>query len=184
MQMRIFLSGISCVGKTTIGRRLGELLGVAFFDLDAEIEAFFETSIEQLQNRFHTMHSFRDEAAKALLHLLNRPESRDCVIALPPSGLIGGYLRVIKKADGISVVLIDKPENIFDRIRFYDIDSHPIEIKLTPRDKKYYLSEIRKDITYYRTSYMRADLRVEINGLDPDAAACKIREILDKFDLT
>ena len=37
-----------------------------------------------------TVHSFRNEAAKSLVHLLNRPESRDCLIALPPSGLMGG----------------------------------------------------------------------------------------------
>jgi len=92
--MRIFLTGVSCVGKTTIGKKMGKLLGVRFFDLDNEIESFFETSLERLRNRFLTVHSFRNEAAKALVHLLNRPESRDCLIALPPSGLMGGYLRV------------------------------------------------------------------------------------------
>ena len=125
-QMRIFLTGVSCVGKTTIGKKMGELLGVRFFDLDNEIESFFETSIERLQDRFLTMHSFRNEATKALVHLLKRPESRDCVIALPPSGLMGGYLREIKKANGTTVVVTDKPENILERIRFYDIDSRPI----------------------------------------------------------
>ncbi len=84
------MTGVSCVGKTTIGKKMGELLGVRFFDLDNEIESFFETSIERLQDRFLTIHSFRNEAAKALVHLLNCPESRDCVIALPLSGLMGG----------------------------------------------------------------------------------------------
>jgi len=37
--MRIFLTGIGCVGKTTIGKKMGELLGLRFFDLDYEIEA-------------------------------------------------------------------------------------------------------------------------------------------------
>jgi adenylylsulfate kinase-like enzyme len=32
--MRIFLAGISCVGKTTIGARLAGLLKYRFFDLD------------------------------------------------------------------------------------------------------------------------------------------------------
>ena len=108
--MRIFLTGVSCVGKTTIGKKVGELLDVRFFDLDYEIESFFEISIGRLQNQFLTSHSFRNEAAKALDHLLNRPESRDSVIALPPSGLMGGYLRAIKKAKGITAVITDKPE--------------------------------------------------------------------------
>ncbi|MCK4241461.1 MAG: shikimate kinase, partial [Candidatus Atribacteria bacterium] len=46
--MRIFLTGIACVGKTTIGGKLAVLLGYPFFDLDKEIEDFFETSIERL----------------------------------------------------------------------------------------------------------------------------------------
>jgi shikimate kinase len=180
--MRIFLTGVGCVGKTMIGKKMGELLGVRFFDLDNEIESFFETSIERLQNKFLATHSFRNEAAKALVHLLNRPESQDCVIALPPSGLMGGYLRAIKKANGITAVVTDKPENILERIRFYDIDSRPIEKTLTSKEKKLYLKEIRKDITYFRTSYQRANLRVDISGLDPDQAARKVKEAVEQLD--
>lgn len=180
--MRIFLTGVGCVGKTMIGKKMGELLGVRFFDLDNEVESFFETSIERLQNRFLTIHSYRNEAAKALVHLLNRPESQDCVIALPPSGLMGGYLRAIKKANGITAVVTDKPENILERIRFYDIDSRPIEKTLTSKEKKLYLKEIRKDITYFRTSYQRANLRVDISGLDPDQAARKVKEAVEQLD--
>lgn len=181
--MRIFLTGVGCVGKTAIGKTMAALLGVRFFDLDEEMESFFETSIERLQNRFLTAHSFRNEAAKALVHLLSRPESRDCVIALPPSGLMGGYLRAIKKADGITVVITDKPENILARIRFYDIDSRPIEKKLTPREKKLCLREIREDITYFRTSYRRATLAVDISGLNADQAARKVKEAVEELDV-
>ena len=77
--MRIFLTGVSCVGKTTIGKKLAELLDVKFFDLDDEVEIFFNMSIERLQSKFITIRSFRDEAAKVLVHLLNQPESQDCV---------------------------------------------------------------------------------------------------------
>ena len=180
--MRIFLTGVGCVGKTTIGKKMGRLLGVRFFDLDNEIESFFETSIERLQNRFLTIHSYRDEVAKVLVHLLNRPESRDCVIALPPSGLMGGYLRAVKKANGITAVVTDKPENILKRIRFYDIDSRLIEKKLTPNEKELYLKEIKKDITYFRRSYQRANLQVDISGRDQDQAARKVKEAVEELD--
>ena len=127
--MRIFLTGVSCVGKTTIGKKLAELLDVNFFDLDTEVELFFKTSIEHLQKKFITIHSFRNEAAKALVHLLGQPKSKHSIIALPPSGLMGGYLRVMKKTNGITAVVTDRPENILKRISFYDIDSCPIEKK-------------------------------------------------------
>jgi len=50
--MRIFLTGIGCVGKTTIGSILSSRLGYRFFDLDEEIERFFGISIERLQKKF------------------------------------------------------------------------------------------------------------------------------------
>ncbi len=180
--MRISLTGVSCVGKTTIGRKIAEIIGIKFFDLDQEIERFFDTSIERLQNRFLTIHSFRDEAAKALKNLLSRPDCENCVLALPPSGLMGGYLREIKKVKVITVVINDKPENILKRIRFYDLDSRPIEKKLTSKEKKLYLKEIKKDITYFRKSYQRANLQVDISGFNANQAACKVIEAVKKLD--
>jgi shikimate kinase len=179
--MRIFLTGVSCVGKTEIGEKLAELLDVNFFDLDDEVERFFNTSIERLQNKFLTIRSFRDEAAKALVQLLNLPESQDSFIALPPSGLMGGYLRVIKKTSGITAVITDKPENILKRISFFDIDSRPIKKKLSPREQKLYLREIKKDITYFGKSYHRANLQVDISGLNQEQAALKVKEAVEEF---
>jgi shikimate kinase len=180
--MRVFVTGVSCVGKTTIGRRLADLLGVKFFDLDHEIETFFGTTIERLQKKFITMHSYRQEAAKALVHLLNRPDSRDSVIALPPSGLMGGYLQVVKSSTGIILALNDRPENILQRITFYDVDSKPIEKKLTANEKRLYLREIKKDITYFRKTYERADSHVDISGLTVEQAAGKMKEVLESID--
>ena len=180
--MRIFLTGVGCVGKTTVGRELSELLDVPFFDLDEEIEDFFGTSVEQLQSRFLTIHSYRDEAAKALVDLLKRPASRHSVIALTPSGLMGGYLRAIKNSFGVTVALSDKPENILERITFYDIDSKLIEKSLTSSEKRWYLSEIKKDITYFRKTYDRAHLRVDISDLDPKQAALCVKQAIEMFE--
>jgi shikimate kinase len=179
--VRVFLTGVSCVGKTTVGMKLAKLLSVAFFDVDEEIEAFFGTTIERLQSRFVTMHSFRNEAAKALIHVMTRLDSRDSVIALPPSGLVGAYWQAVKKSTGITVALHDRPENILERITFYDVDSKPIERDLTRDEKQLYLREIRKDIAYFAKTYERAHLNVDISGMDVDAAARKVKETLDVF---
>ncbi len=179
--MRVFLTGVGCVGKTTIGRRAADLMGLAFFDLDDEVEAFFGTSIERLQGRFLTPHSYRNEAAKALLRLLERPESRRSVIALPPSGLMGGYLRVVKRSAGVVVVLRDEPEKILERIIFFDIDSNPIDRRLTATEKRAYLREIKKDITYFGKTYARAHLSVYIAGLDVEVAARRVQEAVERL---
>ncbi len=98
-----------------------------------------------------------------------------CVVALPPSGLMGAYLRAIRKTTGTTVALNDTPENIVERITFCDIDSKPIEKCLTPDEKRLYIKEIKKDMTYFRKTYDRADIQISITGLDADEAAKKIK---------
>ncbi len=117
--MRVFLSGVGCVGKTTIGLRLAKLMGRSFFYLDTEIEQFIGMPVERLQQKYWMPHDFRKQAAKALSYILDKPEKQQAVIALPPSGLMGGYLAVIKKTQGLKVALLDTPERILDRIVFY-----------------------------------------------------------------
>lgn len=179
--MRIFLTGVSCVGKTTVGARLAALLGCPFFDLDHEIERFFSMPIERLQNKCLTMYSFRQEASKVLKQLLGREESGDAVIVLPPGGLMDNYWRVLKRANGTIIVLADEAANILKRITFYDKDSNPIEKHLTEKEKPLYLKEIKKDITYFNRTYKRADLSVQISGLGPEQAAKKVKEMLDEY---
>ena len=178
--MRVFLTGVSCVGKTTVGVKLAALLGYQFYDLDNEIEKFFSTPIEHLQDKFLTMYSFRQEASEALKHLLSRKGSRGSVIVLPPSGLRDNYWRVVKKSKGIIIVLTDDAVNILQRIMFYDKDSNPIEKHLTEEEKPLCLREIKKDITYFDRTYKRADISVHISGLKPDQAATKVKEMLEK----
>jgi shikimate kinase len=177
--MRIFLAGVSCVGKTTIGAKLADRLGCRFFDLDAEIEGFFGTPIDRLMKRHLTMNTFRNTAAQALKHTLSLDDSANCVIALPPSGLLSGYWKVVKNVpDATIVVLWDKPENILKRITFYDDESRLMERILTDREKTYYLRKIKEDISYFKVSFRRAHMSIDITGCNPDAAACKVRDAL------
>jgi shikimate kinase len=177
--MRIFLAGVSCVGKTTVGAKLADLLKYRFFDLDIEIEHFFGTSIERLRSRYLTPYSFRLAASQALRHVLSREDNNDCVIALPPSGLMAGYWKVVKSTpDATIVVLTDAPENILKRITFYDIDSRLIQRTLTDREKRLYLREIRSDITYFSRSFKRAHTSVDISDCGPAEASRKVKDTL------
>jgi shikimate kinase len=177
--MRIFLAGVGCVGKTTIGARLAGLLEFRFFDLDVETERFFGTSIERLRNRHLTSHDFRLAASQALSDVLSREDSCNCVIALPPSGLLGGYWKVVNATrDATIVVLRDTPEHILKRITFYDIDSRPMQMNLADREKGLYLREIKRDIAYFNRSFRRAHASVDITGCNPEDAARKVRDAL------
>src|SRR5438105_4152711 len=120
-ELRVSLVGVSCVGTTTIGRILADRRGWPCFDLDDEIERHFGTSIERLQARFLTGYSYRKECAVVLERIATA--NPDCVIALPPSGLRDAFLRVVRRVPGVTVAVHDTPENILERITFYDIDS-------------------------------------------------------------
>jgi shikimate kinase len=171
-ELRVSLVGVSCVGTTTVGRILADRRGWPFFDLDDEIERHFGTSIERLQARFLTGYSYRKECAVVLDRIATA--NSDCVIALPPSGLRDAFLRVVRRVPGVTVAIHDTPENIMERITFYDIDSRRIEKHLTDEERRLYLKEIKADISYFKRSYERADLHVTIAGLDPEASAAAV----------
>jgi len=180
--MRIFLTGVSCVGKTTLGKILAEKLQYPFFDLDAEMELYFGESIEHLRSRHLTGHSFRYEVGVVVLRdiILNR-NSSDSVISLPPSGLKDAYVKTIKKVECVIIAITDAPENILKRITFYDIDSKLIQKELSDKDKAYQLKEIKKDITYFRETYKRAHLMVDIAGLSIEDCVSKIKDAVQSY---
>jgi adenylylsulfate kinase-like enzyme len=62
------------------------------------------------------------------------------------------------------------------------IDSNLIEKHLTAEEKRLYLREIKKDITYFRKTYERAHLRIDISDLDPKQAARRVKEAVDLFE--
>ena len=179
--MKVLLTGVSCVGKSTIGAELAALLGIPFFDLDTKVEAFFQTSIGLLQAQCGSMHAYRTKACRVLKALLSRTDAQDCVIALPPSGLMVPYWNVVKGSRATLVVVQDDPINILNRIVFFDNDARPIHKELTAAEHQHYLDEIKQDMTYFGRSYAKADATVYIDGLGPGEAAKKIKLALDSL---
>jgi shikimate kinase len=180
--MIIYLVGISCVGKTTIGKMLAEKIGYSFFDLDEEIQNYYKKPIERIQDECLTMNGYREKASIVLDKLFSR--NVDSVISGTPSGLEFSYLQVYKQhkdKDLFSICLNDSFENVLDRLTFYDKDSNPIDERLDETKRKRYLKEIRADYNYFKNSYKRADFHINIY----DVKLEKIPEmIIGKLDLT
>jgi shikimate kinase len=84
----------------------------------------------------------------------------------------------VEPARGVVVVLTDTPENIVQRLAFYDEDSRPVERILSGSEKRLYAREVRKDMAYFGRSYKKADLTVDISRLGPREAAAKVNEVL------
>jgi len=164
--MIIYIVGISCVGKTTIGKLLAEMIGYSFFDLDEEIQKYYKKPIERIQEECLTMNGYREKASVVLDDLLSK--NVDSVISGTPSGLKFSYLKVYKRhkdKELISICLNDSFENILNRLTFYDKDSNPITEKLDETNKKRYLKEIRADYNYFKDSYSRADFQINIEDV-------------------
>ncbi len=181
--MKIFLVGISCVGKTTIGKELAKRLGYQFYDLDLEIENHFGKSISQIQSMFITDYSYRDYVSIVLKKLINENKNIDYIIALPPSGLRDCFLIVIKKEEERIVIAIhDQPENILKRLTVYDDKSNKIEKTLTEKEKKLYLRELKLDNTFFNRTYVRANYHVDIDGLSINECVEKIKNLVNSIE--
>jgi len=165
--MIIYLVGISCVGKTIIGKMLADNINFSFFDLDDEIQNYYKKPIERLQDECLTMNGYRKKASVVLDKLFSK--NIDSIISGTPSGLKYSYLQVYKKhkadKDLYSILINDLPENVLDRLTFYDKDSNPITEKLDDSKKKRYLKEIKADYNFFKDSYDFADFKININNI-------------------
>jgi len=164
--MIIYLVGISCIGKTTIGKLLADKIDYSFYDLDEEIQDYYKKPIERIQDECLTMNGYREKASVVLDKLFSK--NIDSVISGTPSGLKFSYLQVYKRhkdKELISICLNDSFENVLDRLTFYDKDSNPITETLDESKKKRYLKEIRADYNFFKDSYARADFQINIDGV-------------------
>jgi shikimate kinase len=176
--MKIILVGVSCVGKSTVGKLLADQLGCRFFDFDFEVEAYFDSHITFLKQKYPFERTFREKTCVVLSKIL-AGQADDYVIAMPPSGLLDHYGRIIKKDDSlVTVALWDKPENILCRITFYDDYSKPMAYEMTKERKKLYLKDIRQDIAYFGRSHKRAKVQIAIDGRSAQQVADELREML------
>jgi shikimate kinase len=93
--MIIYLVGIGCVGKTTVGKRLAEKIGFPFYDLDEEVERYYQKPIERIQNECFSINAFREKASVVLDSIFNQDENS--VVAGTQTGLKYSYLQIYKK---------------------------------------------------------------------------------------
>jgi shikimate kinase len=68
----VALVGLMGAGKTSVGRRLAQKLGLPFVDADAEIEAAAGSTIEEIFER-HGEVAFRDGERRVIARLLENP---------------------------------------------------------------------------------------------------------------
>jgi shikimate kinase len=145
----IALVGLMGVGKSTVGRRLAQALGMPFRDADAEIEAAAGRSIGEIFQQYGEA-AFRDGERRVIARLLSEPPH---VLATGGGAFADEETRALINARAISVWLKTDVEVLARRVARRD--TRPLLMGKDPLDVLRAQAEARYDL------YAQAHLTVE-----------------------
>lgn len=176
--MKILLFGITNVGKSTIGKLLSEKLNYKFDDLDEEIKRRYG-KIDAFMNKYPWTYERHKERGKILSDIVNKYED-NIVIAVSSIFYVRCFSKLLEDENILAVELQDKPENILKRLVYADEDDNvfPLEIT-TEKERKYYLSEIKKDITFFKRIYAKITNKFDMNGEDPETVTERLAKYIE-----
>ena len=112
----IVLVGLMGAGKTTVGRRLAQKLGLPFVDADAEIEEAAGMTITDIFDRFGEAH-FRDGERRVIARLIDGTPK---VIATGGGAFINDGTRALILGQALAIWLDAEPTVLAERVRRRD----------------------------------------------------------------
>ncbi|HSF41670.1 MAG TPA: shikimate kinase [Thermoanaerobaculia bacterium] len=160
--MRIFLTGFMGSGKTTVGRRLAERLGIPFVDLDEEIERRAGMRVRDIFERSGET-AFRRLETEALRDTLAQP---DAVVATGGGTTTFPENARLIRSGGLSVWLNPAFATIVERIGSWGKEDRPL-----------FRNEVQAFALYRERlpAYQRADLKLDIApGEGPEEIAARL----------
>jgi len=116
LEKTVVLVGMMGAGKSSVGRRLAQALGVVFRDADTEIEAAAGCSVSEIFARYGE-DAFRDGERKVVARLLAQPVH---VLATGGGAFADEETRARIKKDAISVWLKADIDLLLDRVNRKD----------------------------------------------------------------
>ncbi len=164
----IVLVGMMGAGKTSIGRRLAQTLGLAFVDADMEIETAAGMTIAEIFTRYGETY-FRDGERRVVARLLDEGQR---VIATGGGAFMNAQTRERIAERAVSVWLKAEPEVLLRRVRKR---SHRPLLSVADQD-----ATIRRLIAERYPIYGQADVCVDSRDAPHDAMVAEIIEALDR----
>lgn len=164
----IVMVGLMGAGKTSVGRRLAQRLGLDFIDADHEIEAAAGCTIEEIFERFGET-AFRDGERRIIQRLLERPAH---VLATGGGAFIDAETRGRIKDAAVSVWLKADLEVLVRRVGRRS--NRPLLKRGDPREVLTALMDQRYPI------YAEADIRIDSADGPTDATVDRVVEALEK----
>jgi shikimate kinase len=164
----IALVGLMGAGKTSIGRRLAQRLGLPFVDADAEIEAAAGATIEDMFER-HGEQSFREGERRVIARLLDAPPH---VLATGGGAYMDPATRALLHQRAMTVWLRADIELLLARLSRRN--NRPLLKTGDPRSILERLTALRYPV------YAEADLVVDSVDGPPDATLEKLLQALER----
>jgi shikimate kinase len=164
----IVMVGLMGAGKTSIGRRLAQRLGLTFIDADHEIETAAGCTIEEIFERYGEA-AFRDGERKIIQRLLERPPH---VLATGGGAFIDPDTRARIKAAGISVWLKADLDVLVRRVSRRN--NRPLLKRGEPRDVLARLMEQRYPI------YAEADICIDTLDAPAESTVDRVIEAIER----
>ena len=162
----IVLVGLMGAGKTTIGRRLAQRLGLPFVDADHEIETAAGMTITDIFDRFGESY-FRDGERRVIARLIDGTPQ---VIATGGGAFVQAQTRQLILESALAVWLDAAPGVLADRVARRD--TRPL---LRGRDPEAVLTELA---TVRNPFYAMAPIHVESVAAPHDATVNAILKAL------
>ncbi len=167
----IVLLGMMGAGKSSLGMRLADALGVAFHDSDSEIETAAQMTVADIFEK-HGEDAFRDGERRVIARLLKQGTQ---VLALGGGAFIDPQTRKLISQSAISICLEVPLDELVKRVEKKP-DKRPLLAGQDVRAKLTELLEQRAPI------YAEADMRVDVGGGTHEQAVARLLDALDKLD--
>ncbi|MBS0271495.1 MAG: shikimate kinase [Proteobacteria bacterium] len=165
----LVLVGMMGAGKSSIGWRIAQKLGVPFHDSDQEVERAAGCSVADIFETWGEK-AFRDAERRVIKRLLN---SQVQVISTGDGAFVEAESRELIKENAISLWLRADPEILYERV--IRRDTRPL---LFDGDARQILEEM---IERRYPIYAKADLIVESNDDAHEATVERVMEALKDY---
>jgi shikimate kinase len=167
MKENIVLIGFMGSGKTTVGKRLANLLGCTFIDTDLEIELNTGLKISEIFRKYGEKRFRAEEAV-----VVQRASSASGIVIATGGGVVLQPDNMARlRQTGYIILLEATPEVIAKRIQHQDV--RPLlQINGNPE------ALIERLIAERAPDYSNCDLKVDTSELNLDQVAAQIRQFM------
>lgn len=149
----VILIGMMGAGKTAVGQRIAEVLGVRFFDTDAMIEERFGLSISEIFER-EGEQGFRDKEKSVISGL---PDNEKCVVSTGGGAFMFAENQAKLQGMGKTFYLRASLDTLMKRLED--------EQSQRPLLKGDMMQELRRLLSEREGVYMQADYVVDVDDV-------------------